>query len=95
MMIVITTQYKENYGDSKNPYWKFKGGCDYKILKFTGSESEAKLLIDSIRDRIEYSNEFAAEYIINWSIKPEGYLTEFERDQLEFDGEIKFPATVL
>lgn len=95
MMLLIYTQYKENYGDANSPYWKFKGGCEYKILNFIGSDSEAKSVIELVRSKIEYAHEFAEEYIVDWAIKPDDFITEFERDQLEFDGEIKFPATVI
>ena len=31
MYIVITTQYRENYGDLESPHWKNKGGSIYRI----------------------------------------------------------------
>ena len=31
MMIVLRTQYRENYGTPETPYWKNKGGSEYKI----------------------------------------------------------------
>jgi hypothetical protein len=32
MMVVISTQYMENYGTPTQSYWKYKGGSDYKVL---------------------------------------------------------------
>ena len=65
MNIVITTQYMENYSDDMNaPYWKYKGGRDY-ILRgrdIARSESYAEL-VRRIREVIEYSHEFAEEFI--------------------------------
>lgn len=95
MMLVIYTQYKENYGDSENPYWKFKGGCEYKIVDFMGNQEQARDMVEYIRGRIEYAHDMAMEYIIDWAIKPDNYLTEFERDQLEFEGKITYPAEIL
>lgn len=95
MMILIYTQYKENYGDAENPYWKFKGGCEYKILNFKGSTNEADSMVELVRSKIEYDHEFAQEYIIDWAIKPDDFLTQFEHDQLEFDGKINYPATII
>jgi hypothetical protein len=95
MMLIITTQYKENYGDAENPYWKFKGGCEYKIVDFMGNEQQARDMVEYIRNRIEYAHDMAMEYIIDWAIKPDDYLTQFERDQLEFEGKITYPAEVI
>lgn len=99
MKALIVTQYMENYGDSKNPYWKFKGGDEYIIdipgFRFNDEFAMKNLqeLIDSdIRSQIEFSNDYSREYIINFSIVEDDYMTEFERSQLEFDGEIQFPA---
>jgi hypothetical protein len=30
--ILVSAQYYENYSDSKNPYWKPKGGADFSFL---------------------------------------------------------------
>jgi hypothetical protein len=29
--ILVSAQYYENYSDSKNPYWKPKGGADFSF----------------------------------------------------------------
>ena len=52
--LVIHTQYLENYGDSKDPYMKFKGGTTYvmsncgelneKYAPFGGGFSEKNLI---------------------------------------------------
>lgn len=99
MQALIVTQYMENYGTAKDPYWKFKGGDEYIIdipgFKFDDEFAMKNLqsIIDSdIRATIETSNDYAREYIINFSIVEDDYMTEFERSQLEYDGEIQFPA---
>lgn len=99
MKALIVTQYMENYGTNKEPYWKFKGGDEY-IIEIPGFRFDDEFamknlqsIIDSdIRPTIEYSNDYAREYITNFSIVEDDYTTEFEKSQLEYDGVIQFPA---
>jgi hypothetical protein len=105
MRILIETQYKENYGahdwdgvGACPQYWKFKGG-DEIIVDVDGfrfddefAEKKGQMIVDSMRDKIEYRSDYAEEYIIGWSFVEDDFQTRFERDQLDFDGEIRFPA---
>ena len=104
MKIVISTQYRENYGahdwDGAGEcpqYWKFKGGSEYiiedvqhfvKLNDFFGKKCE--IIVDEIRPKLEHKSEYAEEYVLGWSIEEDSYLPEFEKNQLEFDGEIKY-----
>jgi hypothetical protein len=92
MKILITTQYKENYGTADEPYWKFKGGEDYVILNVDPLKVAPGLLVEQVRGQIEYSGAMSEEYILDWELVSDDYLTDFERSQLELDGEIRFPA---
>ena len=99
MKLLITTQVYENYGahdwDGEGAcpqYWKAKGGCDYVIKKFRGDATTAVM---ALRSQIEQDNEAYRESIINWEIVADDYLTEFERDQLDYEGSIRFPAKEL
>jgi hypothetical protein len=95
-MIVIQTQYRENYGTSTEPYWKFKGGSEYKVMNTPDlSEEEVTELVMSIRPKIEYSETFSEEYITDWFTAEEDYLSQFEKSQLEFDGEILYKEPTL
>jgi len=90
-MIVIQTQYRENYGTADEPYWKSKGGSEYKVLNTPDlSEEEVTSFVMSIRPRIEYNETFSEEYITDWFTAPDTYLSQFEKSQLEFDGVITF-----
>jgi hypothetical protein len=90
-MIVIQTQYRENYGTSTEPYWKSKGGSEYKVLNTPDlSDAEVTELVMSIRPKIEYNETFSEEYITDWFTAKEDYLSQFEKSQLEFDGEILY-----
>jgi len=90
-MIVIQTQYRENYGTSTEPYWKSKGGSEYKVLNTPDlSDEEVTSFVMSIRPKIEYNETFSEEYVIDWFTAPDTYLSWFEKSQLEFDGEILY-----
>lgn len=104
MKIVITTQFRENYGAHDwdgigecPQYWKFKGGSEYiiddvqehvKLNDFFGKKCE--MIVDSIRPKIEHKSEYAEEYILGWSIEEDDYMSEFERSQMEYDGRITY-----
>lgn len=98
--LLISTQVYENYGSHDwngvgecPSYWKAKGGMDYVILNFintarrsfTESATEAVM---AIRSEIERDNHAFREYIVDWQIVKDDYLTEFERDQLNYAGKI-------
>jgi hypothetical protein len=95
MKILITTQYRENYGTAEEPYWKFKGGEDYFILGVDPLKVALGLLIEKVRGEIEYSGDYTEEYILDWELVADDTLSPFERDQMELDGEILIPAKIL
>jgi len=57
--------------------------------------NEVQAVVDSIRDRLEIDDDFYNEYIIDWYVAEDDYLTQDERNQLEFDGRITYPAKEL
>lgn len=92
--LLITTQYCENYGSEEEPYWKFKGGSEY----FVPNVDECDMIdaiVDRVRSQVEISNPMCEEYILGYEIVADDYMTEFERDQLEFEGKVRFPAKVI
>jgi hypothetical protein len=101
--LLITTQVFENYawredgtlGTGADAYWKAKGGNDYVVKNFQGGDIAATTAVMALRDKIEISNDGFMEHIVDWMIVADDYLTQFERDQLEYDGSIMFPATEL
>ena len=95
MMFVIRTQYMENYGyhdwdgQGECPQrWKYKGGSEYKI---TGVDptSDPKDYINLAN--VEFNDIGAREYIVNYTFEADDYMSDFEKSQLEYDGEIMFP----
>jgi hypothetical protein len=89
--LLIQTQVHENYGTESEPYWKPKGGGDYVIKNFRKFNRVTETVM-AVRAQIEQDNEFYREYIIGWEVVTDDYLTQFERDQLEYEGQIRFPA---
>lgn len=102
MKLLITTQVYENYGahdwDGKGKcpqYWKAKGGCDYVVKNFvpfkkSGFLESATATVMTVRDKIESNNEYLQETIIDWQIVEDDHLTEFEKDQLDYQGRIDY-----
>ncbi len=88
--LLITTQVYENYGDADQPYWKPKGGSDYVVKNI--DVNRANDIVNLVSGEIECDNEMFREYIINFEVVADDYLTEFERSQLEYEGRIAYPA---
>jgi hypothetical protein len=97
--LLISTQYYENYGahdwEGEGPcpqYWKAKGGSDYVVKKFKGDATTAVMCL---RSQIESDNEHFKENIIDFRVVADDYLTEYEQSQLDYEGEIRYPAKEL
>jgi hypothetical protein len=93
--LLITTQTYENYGSAAEPYWKPKGGSDYVVKKFKGGEEAATMAVMGLRGQIECDNEGYREHILGWEIVGDKHLTEFEQSQLDYEGQIRYPAKEL
>jgi len=99
MMLVIRTQYMENYGahdwdgTGECPqYWKMKGGSEYKITNVPLNIDYQEVVTMA---NVETANEYCREYVLDWSIESDDYLSWFEKSQLEFDGEITSKEPVI
>ncbi len=98
MMLVIETQCYENYawledgslGTGPNAYWKAKGGSSYKIL---GVPTDVDLdeVVSLVRSEIEKNSDAFQETIIGYGLEADDWMSEFEQDQLKWEGEITFP----
>ena len=99
MKVLITTQVYENYawnedgtiGTGDAAYWKAKGGDEYVVTGIWDQE-EATTAVMVLREQIERADDYIVETIVDWELVDNEFLTQFERDQLEFDGKIEFPA---
>jgi hypothetical protein len=99
MMLVIRTQYMENYGahdwdgTGQCPqYWKMKGGSEYKITDIPLNIDYQEVVSMA---NVETDNEYCREYILDWSMESDDYLSWFEKSQLEYDGEITSKEPVI
>jgi hypothetical protein len=95
--LLITTQVYENYGahdwDGKGEcpqYWKAKGGSEYVVKNFRGGASAATQAMIALRSQVECDNDHFREHVIDFRIVADDYLTDFEKDQLEYEGKIMF-----
>lgn len=96
--LLITTQVFENYawnedgslGVGADAYWKAKGGSDYVVKNI--DINRAAEIATLVAGQIEQDNEAFREYVIAWEVVADDYLTEFEKDQLEYEGKITYPA---
>jgi len=96
--IVLFTQVYENYafdeegnlGTGVNAYWKAKGGSEYVVKNI--DINQATVIATLAAGQIGQDNEMFRETVISWSLVSDDYMTEFERQQLEYDGRITCPA---
>jgi hypothetical protein len=102
MKLLIQTQVYENYawqedgsiGTGDQAYWKPKGGLDYVVKNFKDYDRITEVVM-ALRGQVEVDNEYFREYITDWELVPDDYLTDFERSQLEYEGQIDHPAKEL
>jgi len=92
MKLVIRTQYMENYGahdwdgEGECPqYWKMKGGSEFMVENVPLNIDYAEVVSAT---GVEKNNDYCREYILDWSLESDDYLSWFEKSQLEYDGVI-------
>ena len=61
---------------------------------FPSHDTTAKVVM-ALRSQIEHCDEFFREHIIGWEIVDDSFLTQFEKDQLEYEGKITYSPRVL
>ena len=92
MMLVIETQYLENYawlpeggiGTGADAYWKTKGGSTYRIIGVP-SNVDMDEVVSIVRGDIEYRNDYSQEYIIGYGLKADDFKTVYELEGLDYD----------
>lgn len=89
MKLLIETQCMAFSGT----VWKAKGGDTYFVMDVEpGTE---KSVMESVRNQVEFSNPIAQEYIIDYCLVDDDFMTRDEQLQLEFDGKILYPTRIL
>jgi hypothetical protein len=101
MKLHIETQTHENYGahdwDGKGncpQYWKAKGGNTYSC-PIGSNFDNLQDLVDYLSPQVTHNSEYWRSYVISWSVEDDDYITDFEKFQLEYDGEIQYPVKQL
>ena len=98
MKLMLITQYRENYGahtwDGKGEcpqYWKSKGGMEYFIpLGGRINPAHVHTMAKTAADKLYRSNDYVEEYVVDWFVVEDNYLTPFEQDQLDYEGVIRY-----
>jgi hypothetical protein len=65
------------------------------VVKKFKDFSKVTETVMALRGQIECDNQGFRETIINFEVVADDYLTEFEQDQLDYEGKIRFPAKEL
>lgn len=98
MILVIATQDRENYaahnGFTGEYYWKMKGGSMYKVTGIPAHVG-ADEVVEIVRGEIERSDDYFCTDIIGYGLEDDDYLSDFERSQLDYDGEIMYPEPTI
>ena len=102
MKVIVFTQVYENYawredgtiGTGAEAYWKAKGGDEY-VITGIWDEEEATVAVMALRDQIEKANDYMTETIVDYQLADNEELTPFEKDQLQYEGRIVYPAKEL
>lgn len=99
MILVIDTQDRENYaahnGFTGDYHWKMKGGSSIKVTNIPAGVDPAEV-VEMVRLDVEdTTNDYFRSEIIGWDIVEDGWLSPFERSQLEYEGEIRCKEPVI
>ena len=96
MILVIDTQYMENYGahdwdgtGACPQYWKMKGGSEYKVTGVPNNVDVDRVLF-MLGQEVQWSDDGSSSSVIGTHIEEDGYLSWFEKSQLEYDGAVQF-----
>ena len=92
MKAIFTTQVYENYafredgsiGTGADAYFKPKGGDEYVVLNV--DRSAMSRILAEVKAKVEVSNDYFRETVVDFMLVEDDYLTEYERSQLEYDG---------
>jgi len=92
MKAIFYTQVFENYafredgsiGTGADAYFKAKGGDEYVVLNV--DRSAMSRILAEVKAKVEVSNDYFRETVVDFQLVEDDYLTEYEREQLEWDG---------
>ena len=96
MKAIFFTQVYENYavredgtiGTGADAYFKAKGGDEYVVLNV--DKTQMSRILAEVRAKVEVSNDYFRETVVDFQLVEDDYLTEYEKSQLEYDGRIVY-----
>lgn len=96
MKAIFYTQVFENYawkedgsiGVGDEAYFKAKGGDEYVVLNV--DKTQMSRILAEVKAKVEVSNDYFKETVVDFQLVEDDYLTWYEREQLEYDGAIAF-----
>jgi len=96
MKAIFYTQVYENYawredgsiGTDDEAYFKPKGGDEYVVLNV--DRSQMSRILAEVKAKVEVSNDYFKETVVDFQLVEDDFLTWYEREQLEYDGAIAF-----
>jgi hypothetical protein len=101
MILVIDTQFMENYGahdwDGEGvcpQRWKFKGGSSYKIVGVPEG-FDLDQAVGIVSPEIVKDNDYCRELILGYRLEADTWMSDFERSQLEYDGAVAYPEPTI
>ena len=90
--LVIETQYMENYDVdevTEDGYWKFKGGNTF--ITDDVDVNNVQSVANEIIPLIEYDNSMSREFVLEWRVEPDSWVSQYEKDQKEWsDGSMYY-----
>jgi hypothetical protein len=96
MLLIIDTQYRENYGahdwdgEGECPQrWKNKGGSSIKVSGVPESIG-LDVLEGFAWDAFSHFDNFCEESVLGVRFESDDYMSNFEKSQLEYEGFIQF-----
>jgi hypothetical protein len=100
MQIIITTQYRENYGahdwngEGECPqYWKNKGGDQYVLTDVKVTDNFEELVKAAMRQhKLSFSSNYSEQFVLDWEITEDGALTADEKWEVGYYGKVELPA---
>ena len=93
--IHVWTETRKNFGTPESPQWGHLGLENFFIINFVGTEDEATATVLATRGKIESDTPMLLRKILGWKIVPEGYRTQFERDQVYYEGRVFKPVELI
>ena len=96
MKAIFFTQVYENYavredgsiGTGAEAYFKAKGGDEYVVLNV--DKTQMSRILAEVRAKVEVSNDYFRETVVDFQLVEDDYLTEYEKSQLEYDGRVVY-----